>query len=89
MRKQPAPRSACSPCAASRADGTFATSAGPLTVTVSVGAALAQANAAGPGELIKQADEALYAAKRGGRNCVAAMVNDTPVVFNQRSRTAA
>ena len=71
------------------AEAPLATSAGPLMVTVSVGAALAQPNAAGPGALIKQADEALYAAKRGGRNCVAAMVADTPVVFNQRSRTAA
>jgi hypothetical protein len=26
---------------------------------------------------------------RAGRNCVAAMINDTPVVFNQRSRSAA
>lgn len=65
------------------------TSSGPLTVTVSIGAAPAEASAAGVAELMKRADEALYAAKRGGRNRVAAMVDDAPVVFDQRSRSAA
>jgi diguanylate cyclase (GGDEF)-like protein len=67
----------------------FDTSAGPLTVTISVGTALADTNAGGIADIIKRADEALYAAKRGGRNCVAAMTKDGPVVFNQQSRTAA
>ena len=65
------------------------TSSGPLTVTVSIGAAPAEASAAGVAELMKRADEALYAAKRGGRNRVAAMVDDAPVVCDQRSRSAA
>lgn len=38
-------------------------------VTVSVGAAVARANET-PVELMKRADEMLYAAKNGGRNCV-------------------
>jgi hypothetical protein len=38
---------------------------------------------------MKRADEALYAAKRGGRNCVAAALEDGPVVFKDQDRTAA
>jgi diguanylate cyclase (GGDEF)-like protein len=71
------------------AEHSVETSSGPLAVTVSIGAALAQASEAGLAGLMKRADEALYAAKRGGRNCVAAIVNDAPVVFKRRSRSAA
>jgi hypothetical protein len=35
------------------------------------------------------ANEALYAAKRGGCNCVAALLDDAPVVFNRPEKTAA
>ena len=38
---------------------------------------------------MKRADEALYAAKHAGRNCVAAVINDVPVAFKHRSRSAA
>jgi diguanylate cyclase (GGDEF)-like protein len=67
----------------------FATRIGPLNVTVSLGAALAEANVAGVAELMKRADEALYAAKHAGRDCVAAVINDVPVAFKHRSRSAA
>jgi diguanylate cyclase (GGDEF)-like protein len=71
------------------AENPFATRTGVLTVTASVGAALAEANVAGLAELMKRADEALYAAKHAGRNCVAAVINDVPVAFKHRSRSAA
>jgi diguanylate cyclase (GGDEF)-like protein len=71
------------------AEHPFATRTGALNVTVSLGAALAEANVAGIAELMKRADEALYAAKHAGRNCVAAVINDVPVAFKHRSRSAA
>jgi len=43
-----------------------------LTVTVSVGMAARRAQDTDPGELLRLADRALYAAKAGGRNRVAA-----------------
>ena len=43
-----------------------------LTVTVSVGMAARRAQETDPGELLRLADRALYAAKAAGRNCVAA-----------------
>jgi diguanylate cyclase (GGDEF)-like protein len=70
------------------AERPLATNAGPIAVTVSLGAALAD-KAGDPAEFMKRADEGLYAAKRGGRNCVAAVLDDGPVVFNREARTAA
>jgi diguanylate cyclase (GGDEF)-like protein len=67
----------------------FASSAGPIPVTVSIGAALATTKLNDAAELMKLADDALYAAKRGGRNCVAAVLDDGPVVFNRPVKTAA
>jgi len=48
----------------------FATTAGPLSVTVSVGVARAQGAEEAPEALFSRADAALYAAKRAGRNRV-------------------
>jgi diguanylate cyclase (GGDEF)-like protein len=45
---------------------------GVLTVTVSVGVAVARRGEVGIEELIRQADAALYEAKRAGRNRVVA-----------------
>jgi diguanylate cyclase (GGDEF)-like protein len=67
----------------------IATSAGPISVTISIGAALATTKLNDAAELMKLADDALYAAKRGGRNCVAAVLDDGPVVFNHPEKTAA
>jgi diguanylate cyclase (GGDEF)-like protein len=47
-----------------------------IAVTVSVGAAPADETTADPAVLMKRADEALYAAKRGGRNRVAIALGD-------------
>ncbi len=71
------------------AERPLASSAGPIAVTVSIGTACADSNRPTRPNLMKRADEALYAAKRGGRNCVAAALDDGPVVFNEQDRTAA
>jgi two-component system cell cycle response regulator len=47
-----------------------ATPEGQIAVTVSVGAALRESTSEMPDKQLKRADEALYAAKRGGRDCV-------------------
>ncbi len=65
------------------------TSAGPISVTISVGAALATTKLNDSAELMKLADDALYAAKRGGRNCVAAVLDNGPIVFERPEKTAA
>ena len=67
----------------------IASSAGPISVTVSIGAVLATTKLNDAAELMKLADDALYAAKRGGRNCVATVFDDGPVVFNRPEKTAA
>ncbi len=43
---------------------------GPVGVTLSIGVAVRTAHTHGPSELLKAADEAVYAAKEGGRNQV-------------------
>jgi diguanylate cyclase (GGDEF)-like protein len=70
------------------AERPIASNAGPVAVTVSIGAALAE-KARDPAHFMKRADEALYAAKGGGRNCVAAALDNGPVVFDRKARTAA
>lgn len=70
------------------AERPIASNAGPIAVTVSIGTAPA-GQAADPADFMKRTDEALYAAKRGGRNCVAAVLDDGSVVFDRESRTAA
>jgi diguanylate cyclase (GGDEF)-like protein len=67
----------------------IATSGGPVSVTVSIGTALATTKLNDSAELMKLADDALYAAKRGGRNCVAAVLDDEPVVFKRPEKSAA
>ena len=46
-------------------------SGAPLPVTVSIGVA-ARSRGESPAQLLERADQAMYAAKRGGRNCVQA-----------------
>ena len=48
------------------------TALGPLAVTCSLGVAVHHDGVTAPDDLIRQADEALYRAKRLGRNCVCA-----------------
>lgn len=48
----------------------FNTGGTPLTVTVSAGVAARQLSSAGPDELLRMADQALYLAKSAGRNRV-------------------
>jgi diguanylate cyclase (GGDEF)-like protein len=45
-------------------------SSGQVSVTISIGVAERQAEQRSPEEVIKAADQALYSAKKGGRNCV-------------------
>ena len=49
---------------------TATTPSGSLDITVSVGVAMRESAYETPDEQLKRADEALYAAKRGGRDCV-------------------
>ena len=46
------------------------TPSGSLDITVSVGVAMRESASETPDEQLKRADEALYAAKRGGSDCV-------------------
>ena len=48
----------------------FATPAGPLRITVSLGVAQYDRHMSSPKDLLAAADRALYEAKRAGRNCV-------------------
>lgn len=52
------------------ADHPVATFKGPLAVTISLGVAVVSAQHLDPGALLRQADDALYAAKKAGRNRV-------------------
>ena len=49
---------------------TATTPSGSLDITVSVGVAMRESASETPDEQLKRADEALYAAKRGGSDCV-------------------
>ena len=60
------------------ADSPFETAVGPLTVTVSVGVAEATGSAETVDSLLKRADDALYAAKGSGRNCVVVATEAEP-----------
>jgi diguanylate cyclase (GGDEF)-like protein len=60
---------------------TASTRGGELTITVSIGAAEATPDMIDPAQLLKRADEALYAAKRGGRNRVECARDTTPTLL--------
>ncbi len=60
------------------ADSPFETAVGPLTVSVSVGMAEATGSAETVDSLLKRADDALYAAKASGRNCVVVATEAEP-----------
>jgi diguanylate cyclase (GGDEF)-like protein len=61
---------------------------GHIAITVSIGVAAAGATTIGPTELMKHADEALYAAKRAGRNCVTAATGASAREEMRRSAAA-
>ncbi len=52
------------------------TSAGPIDYTVSIGVASFDGSCANLNDLLGHADQALYAAKQAGRNCVCAHPSD-------------
>jgi diguanylate cyclase (GGDEF)-like protein len=63
-------------CAA--AERPFTTAAGPIPITISAGVAMVTDTCETTDTAIARADAALYAAKRGGRNCVRAARRTTP-----------
>ena len=65
----------------------FDTSAGLLTVTASIGVATLEPDETAP-SLLRRADEALYAAKRSGRNRVATAAGAIPGVAPRRDKAA-
>ncbi len=58
---------------------------GPLSVTVSIGVATAPADTCDYQELLRRADEALYDAKRAGRNRVCAAADPAAAAAPQRA----
>ena len=62
---------------------------GEIAFTVSVGAAEASGVMADPAELTKRADEALYAAKRSGRNRVVTAGDYSRPLFDERAPASA
>jgi two-component system, cell cycle response regulator len=50
----------------------------PLSITISIGVAVTRDVDETADSLLRRADEALYAAKNGGRNCVRIAVADLP-----------
>ena len=61
------------------ADGAINVEGHRLSVTISIGASAGDADMSGVDELLKQADVALYAAKRSGRNRVCRFDHCKPV----------
>jgi len=71
----------------------FATAAGPISVTCSLGVGMAKGCEQTPEEVVDAADRALYIAKERGRNCVAVPVwsgtcgkPDGPEIQDRRDR---
>jgi len=60
----------------------------PLTITVSVGMATCEASDLRWEDILRRADDALYCAKRGGRNQVRRYHSDLAPVLAERSRFA-
>jgi diguanylate cyclase (GGDEF)-like protein len=60
-----------------------------VLTTVSIGVAQADSGMVKVDELLKRADEALYTAKRNGRNCVILAVNDVAMDLNSNTGAAA